>query len=536
MADGAICIGIDLGTTYSCLSFIDETGTPVVAKNKMGDTTTPSVVYFEEGAEHSESVVGQVAKEAALLYPDRTVQLFKPRMGKEGAVVKTIDGDDITPTEASAHVLRKMALDYKERYGSDVEACVVTVPAHFGQLEREATIRAGKGAGLNVVGIVQEPVAAAVFYGACESKEDGAVLVYDLGGGTFDVTAISIKHADGAHKIDVVCAEGDHDLGGRLWDAKLVGYLSEEYAKVTGFDGEFTPYSKQQLRTSAEDAKKRLSETPSTVVTLVLDRGPAQVKLTREIFDDMTSNLLSNTISLTKKTMENAALKGCKVEKILLVGGSTRMPQVREALEENFPGLPIEMTDPDEAVAKGAAICAAMQMIESPGCSGSGDIGRARIPLALDGGRIEIALVTSKSYGLKVSRDDDTTEISNLILKNQKIDPSKHALEVKERFKTKHEKQTGVSLQVFESDLEAETVSMEDGAPIVSGDLDIGEFQLAKGSPIDVTFTLNEGGLLHIHAVEPSSGRAIDFEKEVGGLQTPEEIQGKVIGNGEIAR
>lgn len=534
MEKESICVGIDLGTTYSCLAFIDETGTPVVGKNKRGDTTTPSVVYFEEEQPHSKSVVGQAAKEASLVYPDRTVQLFKPRMGKEGAIVKTIDGEDITPTEASAHVLHKMAIDYKERYESEIGACVITVPAHFGQLEREATIRAGKGAGLNVVGIVQEPVAAAVFYGACESKVDSNVLVYDLGGGTFDVTAISIKHIDGGHKIDVVCAEGNHDLGGRLWDNKIIGYLSEEYAKATGFDGEFTPYSKQQLRTAAEDAKKNLSEMSSTTVTLVLDKGPAQIKLTKELFDDETFNLLSNTINLTRRTVENAASKDCEVEKILLVGGSTRMPQVREALEKNFPDLPVEMTDPAEAVAKGAAICAAKQMAEYVAI---GEGGEKKKKPALPGDEpIEITLVTSKSYGLKVVCEDDASEISNLILKNQKIDPDKHRLEIEQRFSTRYDKQTSVSLQVYESDIEADTVAMEDGELIVSGDMDIREFKLAKGSPIDVTFTLDEGGLLHIHAVEPSSGRDVDFEKEVTGLQTAEELQDKVIGNGEISR
>ena len=536
-------VGIDLGTTYSCIASLDELGNPVVSKNKMGETTTPSVVHFPVGVDPKDSEVGQVAKDSAVVEPDRVVQLFKPLMGQGNRVIATIDGYDITPVEASAHVLRKITNDYSARYGTPIAGAVITVPAHFGLQEREATVDAGRAAGLEVLGIVQEPVAAAVFYGMCESREDTDVLVYDLGGGTFDVTAVSIRHVDERDIIDVVCAEGNHELGGRLWDDRVVGYLTDEYMERNGA-GELSAFSRQSLRSAAEEAKKRLSETEVTQVNLMLDRGPARIELTREVFDGLTSDLLAGTILLTRRALESAREKGCNPTRILLVGGSTWMPQVEQALTLNFPFLPIERTDPDEAVAKGAAIWAASKMRERWVVNSESDEVPANavsdpIPddqrAMLDGvAHLETSSVTSKSYGVKATFKDGIQRISNIIVKNRRIDVDLGELSATKTYYTREgfPNQVSVVLEVYESDTEGETSALNEGRLVVEQSFDLGEFRLPAGSPVTVTFSLNEEGLLRVFAVEPASGKNIMFQRKVTGLtkEQKSEIQRRVTG------
>ncbi|MBQ3339169.1 MAG: Hsp70 family protein [Atopobiaceae bacterium] len=525
-------VGIDLGTTYSCIAAIDELGNPVVGKNRNGGATTPSVVHFVVGRDPKDCEVGEVAKDSAVTEPDRTAQLFKPLMGKRGVVAANIDGVDISPQEASAYVLKKITDDYRERYDREIAGVVITVPAHFGQPEREATCEAGEMAGLDVLGIVQEPVAAAVYYGVCETKDDGAFLVYDLGGGTFDVTAVEVVHADDRDIVDVVCAEGDHELGGRLWDDRIIAYLEDEYAEQKGAC-EFSPFSKQALRSAAEEAKQRLSETDETAVNLMLDKGPARVMLSRETFDELTSDLLANTINLTRKALEAAREDGCDIKSILLVGGSTWMPQVKEALAKNFPDLELKRTDPDEAVAKGAAICAAKHMIDRLGAKrerGKHAISVEGIDLSGMSERgLELGFVTSKSYGVKARYKDGVERISNLILKNCKIDKETGIVSEDKTFRTleAYPQQVEVELEVYENDEEAPSARLNDGRMVVSQTFDLKELRLPERAPIVVTFVLDEEGLLTVQATEPESGRSIDFEKKVLGLSPQEVAQAK---------
>lgn len=525
-------VGIDLGTTYSCIAAIDELGNPVIGKNRNGDSTTPSVVHFVIGRDTKDCEVGQVAKDSAITEPDRTAQLFKPLMGKPGVVAATIDGIGISPQEASAYVLKKITDDYRERYGREIAGAVITVPAHFGQPEREATCEAGEMAGLNVLGIVQEPVAAAVYYGVCETKEDGGFLVYDLGGGTFDVTAVEVVHADDRDIVDVVCAEGDHELGGRLWDDRIVAYLEDEYIERKG-PCTFSPYSRQALRIAAEEAKQRLSETEETPVNLMLDAGPARIMLSRETFDELTSDLLANTINLTRKALEAARADGCDIGSILLVGGSTWMPQVKEALGKNFPDLDLKRTDPDEAVAKGAAICAAKHMIDRLGTRRE----RGKHAMTVEGidlndmstRALDLGFVTSKSYGVKATYRDGVERISNLILKNCRIDKEMGVVSQDKTFKTlkAYPYQSSVELEVYESDEESASAALSDGRLVVAQTFDLAPLALPERSPIVITFTLNEEGLLSVRATEPASGREIDFERKVLGLSPQEVAQAK---------
>ena len=523
-----VIVGIDLGTTYSCIAAIDELGHPVVGKNRNGESTTPSVVHFVIGRETRDCEVGEVAKDSAVTEPDRIAQLFKPLIGKPGVTAASIDGIDISPQEASAYVLKKLADDYRERYGCDIAGAVITVPAHFGQPEREATCEAGEMAGLDVLGIVQEPVAAAVYYGVCESREDGCFLVYDLGGGTFDVTAVEVTHAEDRDIVDVVCAEGDHELGGRLWDDRIISYLEDEYVDQKGAC-EFSLFSKQILRTAAEEAKRRLSETEETPVTVMLDKGPARIMLERETFDELTSDLLANTVNLTRKALQTARAAGCDVKSILLTGGSTWMPQVKAALGKHFPELELKRTDPDEAVAKGAAICAAKHMIERMGAKRE----RGKHAIEVDGidlgsapqRGLELGFVTSKSYGVKAMYKDGVERISNLILKNCKIDKDSGIVSQDKTFRTikAYPAQLSVELEVYESDGESASAALSDGRLVVSQTFDLEALCLPERSPIVVSFILDEEGLLSVQATEPETGASIDFEKKVLGL-SPQEV------------
>ena len=530
--ESGVVVGIDLGTTYSCIAAIDELGNPVVGKNKAGSSTTPSVVHFPIGHLPKDCEVGQVAKDSAVTEPERTVMLFKPLMGKPNASAGVIDGIDISPTEASAHVLRKLSQDYTERYGSEIAGAVITVPAHFGQQEREATCEAGEIAGLNVLGIVQEPVAAAVYYGVCESRDNGTFLVYDLGGGTFDVTAVSVKHASNRDIVDVICAEGDHELGGRLWDDRISSYLADEYFELKG-ECELSSFSHQALRSAAEEAKVRLSETEETTVNLMLDQGPARISLSRETFDDLTSDLLANTIDLTSRVIATSTRKGYVPTSILLVGGATWMPQVKEALSANFPDLDQRRTDPAEAVAKGAAICATKHMVEriaeKVGRHAASDAAPVEIAGSLAGRGLELGFVTSKSYGVKVTYSDGVERISNLIQKNRKIDTTRKEVSATKDYVTLkgYPEQVSAIIEVYENDEDEPAAELIDGRLVVSQDFDLTEFQLPEKSRITVTFTLNEEGLLKVRAVEPQCGESISFEKKVMGLSAEEKAQAK---------
>lgn len=260
-------IGIDLGTTYSCLSYIDETGNPVVVKNSEGSNTTPSVVHFDPD-DPSKYDVGQPAKDNALIDPDYTASFVKRIIG-DNPVAITVDGEAYSPEQISAYVLKKLTFDASQNMPMGYDGCVITVPAYFGDAETQATLAAAKIAGLNVYGTVQEPVAAAINYGCDKSDKDEDVIVYDLGGGAFDVSAVSFSHGDGSKNIEVVCNQGDKNLGGGDWDAAIVAYLKDEFCDKTGADEDvFDEYADQQLQGEAEKLKFALTSKDSANAVL----------------------------------------------------------------------------------------------------------------------------------------------------------------------------------------------------------------------------------------------------------------------------
>ena len=340
--------GIDLGTTYSCIARVDDTGRPEIIKNREGENITPSVVQFDGDT----VIVGDTAKEEAVLHPETTAMLVKTLMGKTDFAI-SYNGEDRSPEEVSSYILKKLVEDASEQLGVEVRDVVITCPAYFGTAEREATKKAGEIANLNVLEIISEPTAAALYYGCAKEQNEKTILVYDLGGGTFDVTIMRIT----SNEIEIICSDGDRDLGGKNWDEILIRYLADQFIEKVGEEIEFDDYAIQDLRLKAEDMKKQLTSKNQSSKLLDVSGKKQKISITREKFDEITSALLNETIKKTKDAIETAEKKGYKkIDEILLVGGSTRMSQVMKALTEEFGDIEIKIFEPDEVVAKGAAI------------------------------------------------------------------------------------------------------------------------------------------------------------------------------------
>lgn len=533
--------GIDLGTTYSCIAYVDENGVPTVVKNMEGDNTTPSVVNFES----PESVIaGKIAKENAVIDPDHTVSLVKTLMGRTKTVIN-YNGEDVSPQEVSSYILKKMTQDASQILNTEVKDVVITCPAYFGSEEKKATKVAGDLAKLNVIEILAEPTAAALYYGLTKESGKKTVLVYDLGGGTFDVTVLAID--DGG--IKVVCSDGLHDIGGKKWDDALMDYLESEFRAETDFDDDFDAETLQSLRLKAEETKMQLTMRDSVPVMVDAAGIRSRVTVDRQTFDDITSNLLSQTIEKTNDCIKVAEEKGYKIDEILLVGGSTRMPQVKEKLVETYSIEP-KILEPDEAVAKGAAIYALLTYDQkhkiATGQSGDiddvvpgepisqEDIDKYSIAPAapvdvITGGKENdirqiVTVATTKSYALKAYDNNNVPKCVNLIIKNQEMPGG--VVSKSQVFATQTDNQETVLLEVYESDF------MEDNYE-VDEDFKLGDCTLAipegmpKGSPIEVTFTLNREGILEIIGREPTSGNEIKAEMQAsaGASLTDEEIE-----------
>lgn len=513
--------GIDLGTTYSCIAYVDETGRATVVNNQEGTNTTPSVVNF---ASASQVVVGQVAKENAVIDPQNTVALVKTLMGKSNFAIN-YNGEDKSPEEVSAYILRKLAEDASKLIDSEVKDVVITCPAYFGTAERTATKNAGEIAGLNVIEIISEPTAAALYYGCAKEQGEKTILVYDLGGGTFDVTIMRI----GAGKIEVICSDGNHELGGKNWDDAVMQYLAAEFCSETGFDGDFDEYAQQDLRLKAEKAKQQLSSREEVPVMLDAAGLRARISISRATFDEITQALLNESIEKTDAAIAVAESKGYKVDEILLVGGSTRMPQVTKALVEKY-GIEPKILEPDEAVAKGAAIYALgayelkveewKEKIESGEVDITNDevkeeaekyqeeasVSTVSIP-GLRGQKMSevVTVATTKSYALKVLIGGEE-KCCNMIIKNVKMENG--SVSVTKQFGTADDNQNTAELVVYESDFDSEYYEVDDDFVLGTATLEL-PGNLPAGAPIQVTFTLNNEGILEV------TGRDMTTNKEI---------------------
>ncbi len=470
-------IGIDLGTTNSCVAVM-EGNQPVVIENSEGMRTTPSIVAFTKTGER---LVGEAAKRQAITNTDNTIISIKRKMGKRGSdnkpVTVTANGKTYSPQEISAMILQKLKADAESYLGEKVTDAVITVPAYFNDDERQATVDAGKIAGLNVQRIINEPTSAALSYGL-ENEHSQKIMVYDLGGGTFDVSVIEI--GDGV--IEVLSTSGDNLLGGDDFDERIVKYLIQEFNKIERIDLGKDKVATQRLKEAAEKAKKELSSITSTNINLpfitVNNDGPKHldITLTRAKFDELTADLVDRTKRPVQDALSSAGLKPEQLDKVLLVGGSTRIPAVQELVRKLTGKDPFKGINPDECVALGAAI---------QGAKLAGDPGVTDI-LLLD--------VTPLTLGIETLGGVST----KLIERNTRIPTSK-----KQVFSTAADNQTAVDINV----LQGERQFARDNKSLGSFRLD-GIAPAPRGIPqIEVEFDIDKDGIVHVSAKDLGTGK-----------------------------
>ncbi|GAA0417558.1 molecular chaperone DnaK [Acrocarpospora corrugata] len=514
--------GIDLGTTYSCIASIGQVGRAEVYRNQEGSDTTPSAVFFETP---DNVIVGQAAKDNAVLFPDNVVTLIKREMGH--GTPRSLHGREYTPEEISALILRKLAEDAEQDSGVKVSDVVITVPAYFGAAERDATRKAGQIAGLNVIDIISEPTAAAITYGVLNPAQDCHILVYDLGGGTFDTTVIALRGGS----IEVICTDGDHELGGTDWDSAVMEHLVQrfvaEHPDVS--DPLDNRQTEQDLRRIAEDAKKMLSARVKHGIRVMHEGRVTTAELTREELESVTRHLLDKTVSITDRTIETARAKGvAHLDHLVLVGGSSKMPAVAEALAKKF-GLTPKLQDPDLAVAKGAALYAFEETYRRLLSAGQRTVAEQ---MALGAGlthdqQEEIAArtirtVASRAFGI-VTTDGRTRidSVAHLVHANDTLPAA-----ITRGFSTLDDNQTRVAIQVMEQAGAKESAEVADNNKIGEGDLRIPPGKPA-GFPIEVTFALDTSGLLHVTARENETGQQLDLDIQIGGMSEEEVVSSR---------
>jgi molecular chaperone DnaK (HSP70)/uncharacterized protein YegL len=405
----ATFVGIDLGTTNSVVASRNAYGRPEVIANREGQNVTPSVIYF--GTEPP--AVGQEAKEWARLGNEEIASFFKPHMGSPNFALR-FHGVDFTATDLSSLVLRRLKDDAEARLGQEVDRAVITVPAYFGDAQRKATINAGVAAGLRVLRIINEPTAAALAYGLQKSGSVETVLIYDLGGGTFDVTVARIT----PDEIAVLSTAGDHDLGGKNWDDRIATYLSERFAGETGVDPLDDPLALNEVLVRSEQAKWALSDRTSTRVTLQLGAERRTYELSRAEFESMTFPLMDRTRRLTEEALEEAGLSWDRLSGVLLVGGSTRMPMVRSFVTQMAGAPPRAGVNVDEVVALGAAIQAAIEEgLETGDATPQFTIGgKTALRFTLPGAR-RVRDVMSHSLGAVAVSEDGSSYVNDIVIR-----------------------------------------------------------------------------------------------------------------------
>ncbi len=492
-------VGIDLGTTYSAVAYVDEFGKPIILKNSDGQITTPSVVFFDP----PNFTVGETALQSTITDSDRVVQFVKRFMGQPNYRVH-IDGKEYSPEFVSALILRKIVQDAEMELGEDIDAAVVTVPAYFTEMQRHATMEAGQLAGLNVLRIINEPTAAALSYGISRRANNKNILVYDLGGGTFDVTVLHCGETD----FDVLSVGGDHRLGGKDFDDRIVGYVQDRIQADHNVDVSTDGEIEAELRLKAEGAKRQLTGRQMVPISLkVPDPSgagraiPIKIEVTREAFELAASDLISRTEMLLESVLAKADLEWSDIDEILCVGGSSRMPMVSKMLERLSGKKPL-LHDPDECVAKGAALQAAML------------VNQASMP------EVTIGHVLSHSLGVAVMSEGKPV-IDHIVPSLTRLP----TLQRREGYTTTTDSQTVVQIRIYEGE------SLD---PQSYGKGPIGVFNLdttparPKGQPkLSLEFRCDENGRITALAKDSDTGRENYLTIALAGQRSETEVSGE---------
>lgn len=541
--------GIDLGTTYSVISTLDDSGMPLVIQNIYdGKDTLASAVYFQDGGD---PVVGEEAKNQAEFEPDKVVQFVKREIGKE-TITRTFDGVDYDAITISALILKRMKA-YADEQGHDVNDVVITCPAYFGTEERNATKQAGQIAGLNVLNIVNEPTAAALNYCCREFQENKKILIYDLGGGTFDITLINLTvDENGKSSLEVLDTGGDDHLGGADWDKRMYNFVVQRYQDETGkAEEDITLDEKNAMHAKVEEIKMGLTNMQSKSFTIKDEDGePTRLEVTKEQFEEQTADLVERTMGYVQHLLESAEVSNEEIDQVLLVGGSTKMPMIKDAIENAFPGK-WQSQEPDLAVAKGAALAAAIEWNEKvketqekidSGEMPAPDVTEEKLETIDVLGNISggsegfFKDILSRSFGPGIMADN-VFMVDNLIFVG---DPSPAT--VTKTYGTMADNQTKLVVPIFENiskdhentfvtpcrDLNGNEQPTDPALKVkylgeITMELPPG---LPQGAPIEIKFDFSVGGL-NVTVTNSSSGETVSSEIVSANTYTEEEVEEK---------
>ena len=495
-------VGIDLGTTFSAVAHIDAYGKPQIIPNSESERITPSVILFEG----SNVIVGTVAKNNAVAEAERIVDFVKREMGKpKEQFHRQIDGKIYSAEELSALILKKLKCDAEKYLKQAVTDAVITVPAYFNDAERTATITAGELAGLNVLQIINEPTAAAVAYGLDKLDEEQTVFVFDLGGGTFDVTIMRIRD----HQIEMLATNGDHRLGGKDWDDVMVNLVAEEFDREHGENPLLDLQSYQDLQSRALSAKVQLSTRPRTSIVHSHNGKSVKVELTREDFERRTQHLLERCKALCEIVLDEAAMKWSEIDKVLLVGGMTRMPMVRNMIATFSEAQMVDDVSPDEAVAIGAAVQGVLSLLREEEVTGEKmlpETTRQQFS-GRDGGLMRITDITSHTLGVVLWDETRLEEYVFPMIPKMTAVPAT----AKNSFGTATANMQRAVVRV----VEGESTVPAECTPLGICDVELPSF-LPKGSPVELTYEYNANQVLEVAVSACGNEAKVSIERKTG--------------------